>query len=404
MARDLDLVLWGATGYTGQLVAEYLSASPSAAGLRWAIAGRDRAKLDAVHRGLRGNVEVLIGDAGDPASLDRIAARTKVVCSTVGPYAKYGSFLVAACVRAGTSYCDLTGEVPWVRRMIDEHHDDARKSGARIVHCCGFDSIPSDLGVWMLHKAMRDRGARLARVDAYFGEASGRFSGGTVASLLGVIDEARKDPAMRKVLGDPYSLDPRPRVGGPDKGDAKGVGYEPRLKKWTAPFVMAAINTRIVRRSNAVLDYPYGRDFRYTEQMTMGGGIKGAVAATGLTAALGGFLAASQIGPLRKKIEQKLPKPGEGPTQEQRERGYFKVRLLAEAEGGAPHLLGRVEDQRDPGYGSTCVMLSESALCLARDPLTSSGGVLTPASAMGDALLTRLRAAGMTFEVEERAD
>jgi len=403
MARDLDVVLWGATGYTGQLVAEYLSASPSAAGLRWAIAGRDAGKLDALRRTLAVPPEVLVGDADDPASLDAIAARAKVVCSTVGPYAKYGSFLVAACVRAGTHYCDLTGEVPWIRRMIDEHHDAARESGARIVHCCGFDSIPSDLGVWMLHRAMQGRGARLAKVDAFFGEMSGLPSGGTIATMLGVVDEARRDRAVLKVVGDPYSLDPRPRVGGPDGSDPRSVGYEPRLKRWTAPFMMSAINTRIVRRSNAVLDYPYGREFRYTEQLSLPGGVKGMIAATGVTVGLAGFVAASQVPPLRKQLEKRLPKPGEGPTPEQRARGYFVLRLFAEGEGGTPVLRGRVEDRRDPGYGSTSVMLSEAALCLARDPLTAPGGVLTPASAMGDALLARLRAAGLTFAVEDAA-
>ena len=396
-ARELDVVLWGATGYTGQLVADYLATAPSAEGLRWAIAGRDKAKLERVRNELGRAVPILIGDANDPASLDAIARRTTVVCTTVGPYAKHGSELVAACVRAGTHSCDLTGEVPWIRRMIDAHDDAARASGARIVHCCGFDSIPSDLGVWMMHGEMRARGKQLGRVDGFFGESSGRFSGGTVASLLGVIDEARRDPETRKILGNPYSLG----GSGPDGGDARGVRWEPRLGKWTAPFVMAAINTRVVRRSNAVLGFPYGKEFRYSESMSMPRGVKGLVTATGLTAFLGGFVAASQVPPLRRAIEKRLPAPGEGPTPEQRAAGYFVMRLIAESADGALRLHGRVEDRRDPGYGSTAVMLSESAICLAKDPLSAPGGVLTPASAMGDALLVRLRAAGMTFAVED---
>lgn len=400
MARDLDIVLWGATGYTGRLVADRLAAEP--AGLRWAIAGRDRAKLEQVRSELgRADLPILVGDASDAASLDAIAQRTKVVCSTVGPYAKYGSELVGACARAGTSYCDLTGEPHWIRRMIDAHHDEAKASGARIVHCCGFDSIPSDLGTWMLYRAMRERGHALGRVDAFFGESSGRWSGGTMASMLNAIDEARRDREVRKTVLDPYGLDPRPRVGGPDGPDPRGVRFERRLGLWTAPFMMAAINSRVVRRSNAVLGYPYGREFRYTEQMSLPRGVKGLVAATGVTAALGGFVAASQVAPLRRVIERRLPQPGEGPTPEQRARGHFVVRLLAESEDGSVKLRGRVEDRRDPGYGSTSVMLSQAALCLARDPLTSEGGVLTPASAMGDALLARLRAAGMTFLVED---
>lgn len=396
-ARELDVVLWGATGYTGRLVADYLATAPSAEGLRWAIAGRDKAKLERVRNELGRAVPILVGDANDPASLDAIARRTTVVCTTVGPYAKHGSELVAACVRAGTHSCDLTGEVPWIRRMIDAHDEGARASGARIVHCCGFDSIPSDLGVWMMHGEMRARGRQLGRVDGFFGESSGRFSGGTVASLLGVIDEARRDPETRKILGDPYSLG----GSGPDGGDARGVRWEPRLGKWTAPFVMAAINTRVVRRSNAVLGFPYGKELRYSESMSMPRGVKGLVTATGLTAFLGGFVAASQVGPLRKAIEKRLPAPGEGPTPEQRAAGYFVMRLIAESSDGALRLHGRVEDRRDPGYGSTAVMLSESAICLAKDPLGAPGGVLTPASAMGDALLVRLRAAGMTFTVED---
>jgi len=393
--RELDVVLWGATGYAGRLVADYLATSPTAEGLRWAIAGRDRSKLERVRAELGRAVPILVGDAADPASLDAIARRTRVVGTTVGPYAKYGSELVAACVRAGTHSCDLTGEVPWIRRMIDAHDEAARASGARIVHCCGFDSIPSDLGTWMMHQAMRERGKQLARVDAFFGETSGGFSGGTFASMFGLIDEARRDPATRRLLGDPYALG----GSGPDRGDQRGVRWEPRLGRWTAPFLMAAINSRIVRRSNAVLGAPYGREFRYTESMSMPGGVKGLVAATGMTAALGGFVAATQVPPLRKVLERRLPAPGEGPSPEQRAAGHFVVRLIAEATDGT-RLDGRVADRRDPGYGSTAVMFSEAAICLARDPLTGPGGVLTPASAMGDALLGRLRA-GLTFAVDD---
>jgi short subunit dehydrogenase-like uncharacterized protein len=400
--RDLDVCLWGATGYTGRLVADRLARVES---LRWGIGGRDRAKLERVRKELAesdprlATLPILVGDATDAASLDAIATRATVVCTTVGPYAQHGSALVAACARAGTHYCDLAGEVPWIRRMIDEHEPAAKESGARIVHCCGFDSIPSDLGVWMLHREMQARGARLARVDSFFGETSGAFSGGTFASLLGVIDEARRDKDTRRVVGDPYSLDPRPRQGGPDGGDARGVRWEPRLRLWTAPFVMSAINTRVVRRSNAIGGYPYGADFRYSEQMTLPGNVRGLATATAITGALAGFVVASQVGPLRRLIESKLPSPGEGPTREQRERGHFMVRLIGESDG--LKLLAKVSDRRDPGYGSTAVMLSEAAMCLALDRLDTPGGMLTPAIAMGDALLARLRAAGMGWEVDD---
>jgi short subunit dehydrogenase-like uncharacterized protein len=414
--RDFEIVLWGATGYTGRLVAERLAALPPSTALRWAIAGRDGTRLARVREELAtgaphlAELPILIGDAGDERALDAIARRTRVVCTTVGPYARYGSGLVASCVRAATHYCDLTGELPWIRRMIDAHHEAARAGGVRIVHCCGFDSIPSDLGTWMMHDAMQQRGRRLLSVDALFGESSGGFSGGTFSSLLGVLEEARNDPSVQRLLDDPYALDPAPRDGGhdgaagggPDARDARGVAWEPRLGRWTAPFVMAAINTRVVRRSNAVAGYPYGRAFRYRERMTLPAGITGLPAALAVAGGMVLMETATRAAPLRRALARWMPAPGEGPTPEQREKGFFVARLLAEGEGGLV-LRGRVEDRRDPGYGSTAVMLSESALCLARDPLSTAGGVITPASAMGGALLARLRAAGMTWTVEDEA-
>jgi short subunit dehydrogenase-like uncharacterized protein len=402
--RDLDIVLFGATGYTGRLVADYLATAPSARGVRWAIAGRDRAKLERVRSELgRPELEILVADAHDARALDAICVRAKVVCTTVGPYAKYGDELVAACVRNGTHSCDLTGEPQWIRRTIDQHHEAARASGARIVHSCGFDSIPSDLGVFMLDEAMRARGRRLRRVDSFFGEMKGKFSGGTFASMLNAVEEGKRDPSVRRIMADPYSL--VPGGSGPDRRDVSGVEYEPRIGRWTATFVMAGINAPTVRRSNALLGYRYGRDFSYRERMSLFPGVKGALVASAVTAGLGAFVGALQIAPLRKVIERRLPQPGEGPTPEERAAGYFVVRYLAEADtsdGSAPlTLYGRCEDRRDPGYGSTAMMLSESALCLAKDALDAPGGVLTPASAMGGALLARLRAAGMRWEVAD---
>lgn len=403
-ARPLDLVLWGATGYTGRLVAQYLAGAPTARGLRWAIAGRDRARLEEVRAGLGAAApEVLVGDATDAPGLDALVARTRVVATTVGPYARHGDALVAACVRQGTHACDLAGEPPWIRRTIDQHHEAARASGARIVHSCGFDSIPSDLGVFMLDEAMRARGRQLASVATYFGETKGRFSGGTFASMLNGFEEMERDPALRRLLGDPYAFVPGGT--GPDQGDLGGVGYEPRIGRWTTPFVMAAINAPTVRRSNALLGWRYGRAFRYQERMSLFPGVKGLVGASLVTAGLGAFAGALQVRTLRALIAKRLPKPGEGPSAEERAAGYFVVRLVAEAGtagGEAPlRLHGRVEDRRDPGYGSTAVMFGESALCLAQDRLDGPGGVLTPASAMGAPLLARLRAAGMRWEVGE---
>ena len=402
--REFEIVLWGATGFTGRLVADYLATAPTAEGLRWAIAGRSESKLEAIKRelGLE-SLGLIVANAYDPPSLKAMTARATVVCTTVGPYLEYGADLVAACVENGTHYCDLTGEPPFIRNMIDAHHEAARDSNARIVHCCGFDSIPSDLGVLMMHEAMKERGLELRKVDAFFGESKGGFSGGTVASLLGILDLAKEDRSILKVMGDPYGLDPRPRRGGPDGSDAKGIAYERRLRRWTAPFLMAPINTRIVRRSNAVLEYPYGERFRYTERMSVGGGAKGMATAAAIAGGIGGFLVASQVPAVRGWLEKKLPKAGEGPSASAREAGFFVVRLIAEAVTGET-LMGRVSDDRDPGYGSTKVMLGESALCLARDELSSAGGVLTPASAMGMSLLGRLREAGMTWTVTDNPE
>jgi short subunit dehydrogenase-like uncharacterized protein len=401
--RPLQIVLWGASGFTGRLVAEYLATAPSARGVRWGIAGRDRAKLEKVRAGLAGggaDVPILVGDANDPASLDAIATQTRVICSTVGPYAQHGSELVAACVRAGTDYCDITGEVQWIRRMIDAHHEAAVKSGARIVHTCGYDSIPSDLGTLFVQKEMERRhGKRAVKVSAYFGEAKGGASGGTVASMLNLFDEIARDPSLRRVVGDPYALDPRPRRGGPDRSDQKGPRYAEAIGKWTGPFVMSAINARVVRRTNAVLGYPYGQDFRYEESMSLGGGARGLAAATALSAGFGAGVVALAIPPLRKMISKRLPAPGEGPDAEQRARGYWVTRLVGEAEDGT-RILAKISDQADPGYGSTCRMLGEAALSLALDDLPSAGGVLTPASVQGEKLIERLRKAGLSFQIE----
>jgi short subunit dehydrogenase-like uncharacterized protein len=402
--RDLDIVLYGATGYTGRLVADRLAAIPAPERLRWAIAGRDRAKLERVREALgRPELEILVADAGDGRALDALCARTRVVCTTVGPYALHGDELVAACVRNGTHACDLTGETPWIRRTIDQHHEAARASGARIVHCCGFDSIPSDLGVHMLDEAMRARGRTLARVDSFFGESRGKVSGGTVASMLNLQVELGRDPSLRRLLLDPYAL--VPNGSGPDRRDLGGVAYEPRIGRYTAPFVMAVVNAPTVRRSNALLGHRYGRDFRYHEAMSLFPGVKGWLAASAITAGLGAFALALQAPPLRRLIAARFARPGEGPTDEERAAGHFVVRYVAEADtsGGQPPLTlrGRCEDRRDPGYGSTAVMLAASAMCLAREASTGDGGVLTPASAMAAPLLARLRASGMRWEVAD---
>lgn len=388
MERDFDIVLFGATGFTGKLVAKYLA--PRHPG-RWAIAGRNREKLEALGLG----VPILLVDAMDAAACAQIARRARVVCTTVGPYSLYGSALVAACAEAGTHYCDLTGEVHWMRAMIDAHHARARATGARIVHTCGFDSIPSDLGTWAAQQAFIARFGRPAsRVTAYFGEQSGAFSGGTAASGF-AIAEAMKDPAVRRIMRNPYALDPDPDAPRPSV-DAPMVGWAPALRMFYVPFFMAGTNAPVVRRGHALAGQPWGRDFVYREVMSTPGNAKGLVMAAAVLTGLLGLAAVMKRPALRAQLQRWAPKPGEGPSEEQRNAGYWKARLVAE--DGADRLVFIAGDRAgDPGYGSTAKMLGESALCLAFDPLTSEGGVLTPSVAMGGALLERLRAAGLTF-------
>lgn len=390
MSREFDLVLFGATGFTGRLVADHLKRSPDP--LRWAIAGRNRDKLAALELG----VPVVVADAHDRRALDELVRRTAVVCTTVGPYAKYGSDLVAACADAGTHYCDLTGEVQWMRRMIDAHHDRARATGARIVHTCGFDSIPSDLGTWALQQEFRTRfGRHASSVTALFGESSGGLSGGTIASAISTAREAGEDPEVRRVLGNPYALDPDPSAPRPRASDEKSIGWNRRLGMFTVPFVMAQVNTRVVRRAHALAGFPWGEDFRYREVMSTPGSARGAAMAVGITGALAGLAFALKHPKLRDQLARRAPQPGEGPSAAARERGHWKARFVGEH--GGDQLIYVAADRADPGYGSTAKMLGESALCLALDRLSSEGGVQTPSVAMGGALLDRLRRAGLTF-------
>jgi len=402
-ARRHDLILFGATGFTGRLVAEHLARHAAGTSLAWALAGRSAARLEKVRAELTAidaacaELPIVVVDAHDPATLAKVVAETRVVCTTVGPYAQHGAELVAACARAGTHYCDLTGEVPFIRASIDANHEEARRTGARIVHCCGFDSIPSDLGTLFLQDALIERvGAPAKAVTALFGESSGAFSGGTVASLLGVIDAAAKDRGVRRLLGDPHGLDP---AGGPRSAakDARAPGWDKVLGKPTAPFVMAAINTRVVRRSHALLGYPWGDDFLYDERMSLPRSAAGVPAAIAITGAVVGFVAATQVPFLRAQLEKRLPQPGEGPSADARARGHYVVRLHGEA--GGLRLIATMSDQADPGYSGTAKLLGEAARCLAEDELQTEPGVTTPAAAMGRALIDRLIATGIRFDI-----
>lgn len=409
-ARDFDVIVWGATGFTGSLVAQYLAERYGSDGaLRWALGGRDTDKLRALRDSLgepAANLELVTGNSFDTASVDAIARRARTVISTVGPYAQYGSPLVEACVRHGTHYCDLAGEAQWIRRMIDEHHERARQTGARIVHCCGFDSVPMDIGVWFLQQEAMRRHATYCRDVAMLVRATkGGVSGGTMASMMNVVRESRADRSIARIVVAPYSLNPPGEREGPDERDQAGIRHDELAGTWTAPFIMAGINTKVVRRSHALAGYPYGRDFRYREAVMAGDGATGWMKAAAITAGLSGLVLAASFGPTRSLLERfMLPSPGEGPDATARENGFFNLRQFGQLPDGTV-IRSRISGDRDPGYGSTSRMLSECAVCLAKDDLDSGGGVLTPAAAMAAPLLGRLKDnAGLSFEILEQDD
>ncbi len=402
--REFDVVVWGATGFTGALVAEYLLERYGVGSeLKWALAARSQDKLDELCGRLGDDAAApptIVADSFDEPALDELASRTRVVITTVGPYAKYGSPLVAACVENGTHYCDLAGEAQWIRRMIDKHHDRARETGARIVHCCGFDSVPMDIGAWFLQQAAHEKhGSYCDSITMLVKATRGGASGGTMASMMNVVREAQKDRDTARVLVHPYSLNPPDERDGPDGRDQHSARFDEVAGVWTAPFVMAGINTKVVRRSHALLGYPWGREFRYREAVMTGKGAGGRIRATMMTIALGGLVLFASFDFTRGLLERfVLPKPGTGPDKAARESGFFNLRLFGTLPDGTV-LRGKVTGDRDPGYGSTSKMLSECAVCLARDETDVGGGVFTPASAMARPLLARLEAnAGLSFE------
>ncbi|MEM6633052.1 MAG: saccharopine dehydrogenase NADP-binding domain-containing protein [Bacteroidota bacterium] len=404
--RSYEVVVWGATGFTGRLVVEYLlNQYGTNSKLRWAIAGRNQTKLEEVCKQLEApTLPLIIADSHDKASLEVMVRQTQVICSTVGPYALFGTQLVEACVENGTDYCDLTGEVQWIRKMIDTHHEQASEKQAKIVHCCGFDSIPSDFGVYFLQKeAQAKLGEYCQHIKMRVKGAKGGFSGGTYASLSNVLAEAEDNPKIYEILQNPYSLNPPGERSGPDQFDLSQAAFDEDLQRWISPFVMAAINTKIVRRSHALSGYPYGKDFQYEEATLHGKGFKSRSIAN-ISAGIGGLLSlATPNSFIKKTADRFLPKPGEGPSKEVREAGYFNLLFLGKLADGY-QLRAKVAGDKDPGYGSTSKMLAESAVCLAleKDNLPKQYGVLTPTTAMGDILLDRLSInAGLTFEIKE---
>src|SRR3954468_14579212 len=402
--RELDVVLYGATGFVGKLTAEYLaSAAPD--DVRVGLGGRSREKLERGRDELGARAAewpLVVADADDGTAFAELAARATVVATTVGPYRRYGAALVEACAAAGTHYADLTGETLFMRDTIQRFDLPAKASGARIVHTCGFDSIPSDMGDLVLHEAAGE----LADTTFVLRRVKGGVSGGTLASMKGTVDDVKRARSLARVLGDPYALSPdrdaEPELG--NEADLRGAEYSEELGTWFGPFVMAPVNTRVVRRSNALQDWAYGRRFRYREVMAFGSGLTGRAKALGVGGGMAALTAGLALPPSRFALDRVLPDPGSGPKDELVREGFFVIEIHARTPADERWVC-RVEAQGDPGYGATRVMLGQSALCLALDGerLPERAGVLTPATAMGSALADRLRAAGQTFNVTPAA-
>ncbi|HEY3534688.1 MAG TPA: saccharopine dehydrogenase NADP-binding domain-containing protein [Pedococcus sp.] len=404
--REHDVVVYGATGFVGRLLAAEL-AQRAPDGLRVALAGRSERRLGDVRAGLPDRARdwpLLAADAADPEALAALAASTRVVVTTVGPYARYGLKLARACAEAGTHYADLTGEVLFVRELADACDETARRTGARLVNACGYDSIPSDLAVHLLHQRAAADGAGGLCDTTLLARAKGALSGGTIDSARAQADAVRADRSRLTALFDPYALSPdraaEPRPGG--ERDPREVWLDRDTGQWVGPFVMGVFNSRIVRRSNALLGHAYGPRFRYREVSGYGRGARGRRRALAFTAGLGLALRAMANPRTRPWFDRLAPKPGEGPDEAARAAGWFRMETRTTTESGRRYL-AVVAAQGDPGYAATAVMLAESTLCLARDGdrLPAATGVLTPAVAMGDALVDRLRERGLTLTVEE---
>ena len=385
--RKFDVIVFGATGYTGKLVAEYMKDEyGDDESIKWAIAGRNMEKLMLVKNdlGLKDEIEMIEVDSSDIDALNKMTSSTKCVLTTVGPYQLYGSDLVQSCASNGTDYVDLTGEPGWMYEMINLCKEQAEKSGSRIVFSCGFDSIPFDLGVYFLQKAFIEKNGKPAeRIRGRVQAMNGEFSGGTIASLGATMATLKEKPELIKVLANPFSLSEG--FEGPPQPDDSKVILDEKINMWVAPFVMAPINTKNIHRSNFLLNHMYGENFEYDEMMIAGEGEDGKMIADAMTTAnpMGG---------------DNVPQPGEGPSRESREQGNYDVLFVAES--GDETMQARVTGDMDPGYGSTSKMIAESALCLVKDCDALPGGIYTPAPSMGETLISRLvQRAGLTFDL-----
>ena len=421
--RAYTVVLYGATSFVGQITAHYLAQflteqkpnEDASQSITWAIAGRDEDKLKKLQDEIvskQGNkadkVAIIIANSNDEASLDAMTKQTQVLISTVGPYLKYGEPLIKSCVQNGTDYVDLTGEAIFIKDMLDKYQDTAKQSGARIVNSCGFDSIPSDLGVYFTQQQAQDKFNQACEtIHMRVKAAKGGVSGGTIASMGTIFEEVGEDKARRKQVANPYLLNDDTDAPTTRQKNISKPEYDDDHKRWLAPFVMAVINTRIVHRTNQLLSYEYGREFKYDEAMWMQDGVKGKLMSYGLSAGLLGFASAMMFKPSRELLSKHvLPKSGSGPSKSEQENGFFDIRFFGTT-AKQDTISMKVTGDRDPGYGSTSRMLAQSALCLAQDVSQDAvaGGFWTPATAMGDKLIQRLEEhAGLSFEIVDNAN
>jgi short subunit dehydrogenase-like uncharacterized protein len=404
-----DIIIFGASSFVGQIMTRYMLAQFGVKGeLKWAIAGRSQNKLSELKLSLGEageSLDVLVADAADETSLRSLCESTRVVVSTVGPYALYGEPLVKTCVALGTDYCDLTGEVQWIAKMLERYEDQAKITGARIVNSCGFDSIPSDLGVYFLQQQAKQQfDQSCSQIKMRVKTMKGAASGGTVASMTNIFKEVASNPALRKTLADPYAICPSDHGNSVRQNNMNRPQYDHDFNSWVAPFVMAVINTRIVHRSNALVEDGYSQHFEYNEAMLTGKGLIGSGIAAGVGVGLGSFAMAAVIPPTRWAMEKFiLPKPGEGPSLDAQEKGYYDLRFYGKTDSGQ-EIRCKVTGDQDPGYGSTGKMLAQAAACLVQDISKDKvqGGFWTPASIFGSTLITRLENyAGLTFELTE---
>ena len=398
--KNFDVIIWGATSFTGKLVCEYIFSNYKTNEIKWAMAGRDKKKLEDVRSEIADtSVPILLADSFDENTLSDLVKQTKVMCSTVGPFSVYGTLLVDLCVRFKTNYCDITGEAHWIRTLIDKFHGEAKSKKIKIVNSCGFDSIPSDMGVYFIQNKIKKVYKNYAKsIKMRVAGIRGGISGGTYSSINNLLSEAYNDKTIFKVLNNPYGLNPNDKMEGLDKKDLRKIIFDKESNSWIYPFIMAGINTKIVRRSNALSNFQYGKDFRYEEAMMAGKGISGfwkSILAVFPLAMIG--LSPNSF--LKKIVNLYMPKPGEGPGIEKRKNGFYNLRFYITIDEKRK-AFAKVIGDSDPGYGSTSKMLAESALCLAFDNLPENYGVVTPSFSMGDKLLNRLNEnAGLKFEL-----